>query len=252
MEGSNKLILQSCKGFIFWFILDILFTLPLTLTAQNKGIPKGKKAVWTIQQTVDFELSGDTLGDAWKNTPWTRLSLRDPGKSKNVTGVKLLYSSKGIYCLFWCEDQKITSTRKEDFTDLFNEDVVEIFFWTEEKHPIYFEYELSPYNKELAILVPNLNGSFMGWRPWNYSGDKLTRRATKIYTEGETVAGWSAEFFIPYTLLRPLANVPPVKGTTWRINTYRIDYDSDTAHWWWQPTSPNFHDYKSFGTLKFD
>ncbi len=252
MKGSNMLIPESWRGFNLWWLIGILFYLPGLISAQKSSTPTGKKAAWTIKHTVDFEVTGDTLGDAWKKILWTRLSLRDPAKSKNVTGVKLLYSSTGVYCLFWCEDQKITSTRKEDFTDLFNEDVVEIFFWTEEKHPIYFEYELSPYNKELAILVPNLNGNFMGWRPWNYSGNKLTRRATKIYTQGESVTGWSAEFFIPYALLRPLANVPPRKGTTWRINTYRIDYDSDTAHWWWQPTSPNFHDYKSFGTLKFD
>jgi len=252
MKGSKKLIWESARSFNSWWIISMLVALPCSLSAQMVSAQKGKKAFWNIKQTSDFDLTGDTLGTAWKSIPWTTLSLRDPSKSKNSTKVKLLYSSKGVYCLFWCEDQKITSTRKEDFSDLYNEDVVEIFFWTEEKHPIYFEYELSPFDKELAILVPNLNGRFQGWRPWNYAGERLTRHATKIHSQGETVTGWAAEFFIPYRLLRPLANVPPVKGTIWRINTYRIDYDSDKAHWWWQPTRTNFHDYKRFGTLKFD
>ena len=43
--------------------------------------------------------------------------------------------------------------RHDDFEDIFNEDVVEAFFWPEESSVIYFEYELSPYNYELPILV---------------------------------------------------------------------------------------------------
>lgn len=252
MKASNRFNIRSARlRYLCWFLL-LIPAWPGLIKAQKNTPPKGKKAVWHIKHTPDFELTADTTSSAWNDISWNVLSLRDASKSKYTTKVKLLYSSKGVYGLFWCEDSKITSTRKEDFKDLFNEDVVEIFFWPDEKYPIYFEYELSPYDKELAILVPNLKGSFMGWRPWNYSGEKLTRHATKIHRQGERVTGWSAEFFIPYALLKPLTNVPPLKGTCWRINTYRIDYDSDKAHWWWQPTSPNFHDYKSFGTLKFD
>jgi hypothetical protein len=57
-----------------------------------------------------------------------------------------------------------------DFLDLWNEDVVEAFFWTDESNPIYFEYELSPLNYELPILVPNNKGKFLGWLPWHYEG----------------------------------------------------------------------------------
>jgi hypothetical protein len=61
-----------------------------------------------------------------------------------------------------------------------------------------------------------------------------------------------AEFFIPFDLLKPLNNVPPQKGTQWRMNMYRIDYDKGTSSWSWQPTRVNFHDIESFGTLLFD
>jgi hypothetical protein len=130
---------------------------------------------------------------------------------------------------------------------LYNEDVVEIFFWTDESKPLYFEYELSPHNFELPILVPNSNGKFLGWLPWHYEGDRKTRHATRI-----TDKAWTAEFFIPYTLLMPLDNVPPVKGTKWRCNFYRIDYDSGSSEWSWQKTRINFHDFKKFGTILFD
>ena len=37
--------------------------------------------------------------------------------------------------------------------DLWNEDVFEVFLWTDERYPVYFEYEISPLNHELPILA---------------------------------------------------------------------------------------------------
>src|SRR5262249_44204991 len=146
-------------------------------------------------------------------------------------------STTGIYALFYCQDSKITSTMKADFDDLYKEDVVEIFFWPDESFPVYFEYELSPHNFELPIIVPNKNGRFLGWRPWHYEGDRLTRHAATIATTGKGVSSWTAEFFIPFSVLRPLLGENPKKGTRWRANMYRIDYDKDHGEWSWQLTT---------------
>ncbi len=203
-------------------------------------------AVLKIQSTNDFEITGDSNSIAWKQTTWVAIPYRE-GSKKYQTKVKLLYSAKGVYCLFYCEDEKITSTLKEDFADLYIEDVVEVFFWTDEATPLYFEYELSPHNFELPILVPNYSGDFFGWRPWHYEGDRRTSHATHV-----TAKSWTAEFFIPYALLKPLKQVPPTKGTKWRANFYRIDYDEGPSEWSWQSTRTNFHDFEKFGTLLFD
>ncbi len=88
----------------------------------------------------------------------------------------MLYSATGVYVLFDGTDAMLTATMKEDFLDLWNEDVFECFFWTDEKHPVYFEYEISPLGYELPILVPNLDGRFLGWRPWHYDGDRKIRK----------------------------------------------------------------------------
>jgi hypothetical protein len=132
--------------------------------------------------------------------------------------------------------------------------VIEIFFWPDETFPIYLEYELSPLNYELAILVPNLNGQASGWTPWNYRGDKKTRKATSVIRDAkENPTAWIGEFFIPYALMKPLQNVPPQKGTAWRINIYRIDYDeAESSYWSWQPVNNNFHEFQKYGTLIFD
>jgi hypothetical protein len=49
-----------------------------------------------------------------------------------------------------------------------------------------------------------------------------------------------------------MQNVPPKKGTQWRANFYRIDYDSGTSEWSWQKTRTNFHDYEKFGYIVFE
>lgn len=220
--------------------------------AQNSPEKEVKGGELHVHSTPDFEISGDGISDPWKNADWVSLPSRNENKAGYHTRVKLLYSSKGIYCLFLCEDRKITATRTADFSDLYNEDVVEIFFWPDETVPVYFEYELSPHNYELAIVVPNLKGNFYGWRPWNYEGDRLTRHAAKITRDEQGVASWNAEFFIPYSLLKPLLKSSPQKGSHWRANMYRIDYDEGAAEFSWQLTGENFHDYEKFGTLIFD
>jgi hypothetical protein len=231
------------KG-LFLFLFICCFT-TTTINAQTPG-------EWIIKHTADFEVTGSGDAPAWKNAAWTTL-VRRKGLQEYETRAKLLYSQSGIYGLFACKDQKITATLKEDFANLWTEDVVEIFFWPDQSAPLYFEYELSPLNYELAILVPNFDGDFLGWKPWQYEGDRKTRHVTSIVRDkNKNPTEWIAEFFIPYALLKPLRNVPPEKGSSWRMNMYRIDYDQGYASWTWQPVQKNFHDFERFGVLRFE
>ena len=210
----------------------------------------------TVKKCRDFKITGDGCSDTWKSTGWLNLVLQGSNPSVYKTKVKVLYSETGIYFLFDCEDKKLTSTLKADYLDLYNEDVVEIFLWTDESFPVYLEYELSPLNYELPIIIPNNKGTFFGWLPWHYEGERRTQHATTVTggkkESGSSVSGWKAEFFIPFKLLAPLNHVPPVSGTKWRANMYRIDYDNKAAYFSWQETSGSFHEYNSFGTFVFE
>lgn len=207
--------------------------------------------VLKVTKTTDFEINGEGTATEWNQTEWITLPKRSNANISYQTQFKILYSASGIYCLYRCEDKKITATLKGDFLDLYNEDVVEAFFWTDENFPLYFEYELSPLGYELPIIVPNNKGYFFGWRPWHYEGNRKTKHAAHITTHGDNVVNWTAEFYIPYALLKPLTNVPPQPGTKWRANFYRIDYDKGITEWSWQLTRTTFHDYERFGTLIF-
>lgn len=214
------------------------------------------KGELTVKKTINFEITGDGSASNWKHAEWIFLPQRKEKPETYETKVKVLYSDSGMYFLFDCQDKKLISTITADNEDLWYEDVVEVFLWPDETFPVYFEYELSPMNYELPILVPNNNGNFLGWLPWHYEGERKTKHKTSVRggkkESGADISGWMAEFFIPYALLAPLPEVPPKSGTKWRANMYRIDYDQGQTTFSWQETSKTFHDYKKFGTFIFE
>jgi hypothetical protein len=219
--------------------------------ATSRGLP-----VITVASTADFELTGDGSAPAWERAAWVPLQRLGEGGLDYETRVQLLYSSTGLYVLMDGSDARITATMNEDFLDLWNEDVFEVFLWTDEAYPVYFEYEISPLGYELPILIPNFQGEFLGWRPWHYEGERRTRRATSALggprEPGASITGWRAEVFIPWALLKPLKGVPPRPGSRWRANFYRIDHDSKPpTAWAWAPVGGTFHEFRRFGILRF-
>lgn len=230
---------------MFSNLLMLAFFVPVALFAQQED------DILVIKKTRNFDVSGNGSSPEWNTTEWIPLQKRK-GAANYSTRAKLLYSDTGIYGLFSCQDRKITATMKEDFANLWTEDVIEIFLWPDENATMYFEYELSPLNYELPILVPNMNGDFLGWRPWQYEGPRKTRHATKVVEKNGNTTEWIAEFFIPYALLKPLQNVPPSTGDQWRVNMYRVDYDQEYTAWSWKPVQTNFHDYERFGVMRFE
>jgi hypothetical protein len=210
----------------------------------------------TVKRSDDFQVNGAGDNAAWRQTEWVPLLKRQADGHPFDTRFKMLYSDTGLYFLMDGTDRKLTATMTEDFMDLWNEDVYEVFLWTDERYPVYFEYEISPLNYELPILIPNFGGRFLGWRPWKYDKDRLIRKATSVSggpkQSGATIEGWRAEFFIPYTLLNPLQNVPPKPGTRWRANFYRMDHDDGKrTQWEWARVGKTFHEYQKFGELIF-
>lgn len=215
----------------------------------------GAKA-YRVKRTADFEITGSGAAAAWKDAAWEPLDRSRPQRSKYESRFKAIYSKSGLYVLMNGQDERLSAKMQEDFLDLWTEDVFEVFLWPDARQTVYFEYEISPLGFELPILVPNF-GDKQGWRPWHYEGDRRIKKATAISggskEPGAAISGWTAEFFIPYGLLKPLLNVPPKSGSTWRANFYRMDYDNgQTSAWHWMPVGRSFHEYEKFGTLEFE
>ena len=226
----------------------------LSKKTEEKINTKGDTII--IRKTNDFEISGDGSTANWENTNWVAIPQRTTAGENYLTKAKLLYSETGMYFLFFCEDKKLTATMQSDFLDLWNEDVIEIFLQPEGKTPAYFEYELSPLNYELCIIVFNEKGILNSWQPFHYEGDRKTRHAVTIQggemKSNGIVKSWMTEVYIPYKLLKPVLTTFPSSGTHWKGNLYRIDYDKGEAQWSWQLNSGNFHEYDKFGNLQFE
>lgn len=211
-----------------------------------------------LPKVGDFEVTGNGDHANWDVAAWQPLTRVGAGTSTYETRAKAVYSSTGIYFLVDCEDRRLTCTMTEDMADLWNEDIVEIFLWPEESHPVYLEYEISPLGHELVLLVSNTGTEYAGWLPWHYRGERKIRKATSVRGGDKLpmagISGWTSECFIPFALMQGLGNVPPSQGTSWRGNIFRMDYDERPmiSQWAWCPdTKGEFHAFHGFGTLRF-
>jgi hypothetical protein len=210
-----------------------------------------------VRRCDDFHLNGKGNHQEWAKAEWHRLNKLDRSGEDYESKFKILYSAKGVYVLFYGKDNKVTTQYNEDFGDLFKGDVFEVFFHPEPKLPLYFEYEINQLNKELVLLIPNINGSFYGWKPWHYNEDRVVKKMVEVAggkgEPGAIITSWTAELFFPYELLKPLSNVPPVSGTVWNANFYRLDYDSGSmAKWAWSPVKRHFHECENFRPIRFE
>src|SRR5215813_9499067 len=84
-----------------------------------------------VRTTADFEVTGAGDNDAWRRTEWTALRRREPDGHPYDSRFKMLYSTTGLYFLMEGTDRKLTATMSQDFEDLWKEDVVEVFLWTD-------------------------------------------------------------------------------------------------------------------------
>ena len=247
-----------------WQLIAYLRDIAKPYHQQENPFKKSTDPTQTVvKKTHDFKINGEGNAIEWENMDWVEMTLQESQNDAPVdlkTKVKMLYSETGMYFLFQSDDRKLTATIQKDFGSLFTEDVVELFLWPDSMMPLYFEYEISPLNYELALLVPNINGKFQGWRPLNYEGKIKTQHQTAILggqkKSNATIEGWTAEVYIPYGLLNPIVQESPKSGEKWKANFYRIDYDQGYTSWSWQKTTPkvrgSFHQYKKFGTLIFE
>jgi hypothetical protein len=237
---------------VYIITVSIFFSLCLYPRKTNAQDPMNVEVI----KTTNFSINGKGTSDSWQKTKWIDLPKTGDKKSKAMhTKLKILYSDNGIYFLFKCEDQILNATLKSDFLKLWKEDVVEVFLWPNEREPSYFEYELSPLNFELPLLVTNTNGELSRWRPYMYENDRKVKHKTSVSggkkKSKASIKSWTAEFFIPFKLLRPLKNISPKSGTTWRANFYRVDYDYGETSYEWRPVKKSFHEIDKFGTIVF-
>ena len=193
-----------------------------------------------VKRTKDFEFAAKDDKAIWDKADWVYLN-QVGGDLKYETKFKILYSDKGIYFNIFCEDNKISCTGLQDFDNLYKEDVVEIFLKPEMHRDVYFEYELSPMDSELPLMVASNNG-------------KCKHECNIIGINGDKCNGWICHIFIPFELLEGLVAEPPTSGKYWLANVCRIDYDSiGPSRWTWcDKIGTEFHNTFLYDRIVFE
>jgi len=108
----------------------------------------------SVKPVEDFAVTGQGDHAAWQQAEWTPLRRRQPDGHPYDTRFKVLYSTTGLYFLMDGTDKTLTATMGEDFMDLWNEDVFEVFLWTDERYPVYFEYACKRITAECRSVRP--------------------------------------------------------------------------------------------------
>jgi hypothetical protein len=239
------------------FLFSIVLFACIGISTIFAAVKPSLKDPLIVKKSPDFALTGNGSSPEWSKTQWIPLIKLDAGGEENKTRFKIMYSGKGIYLLFEGKDSKITTKYDRDFDNLFEGDVFEVFFHPDPKYPIYLEYEVNHLNKELVLIIPNIKGNFKGWIPWKYENENRVIKKVNIVggkmEKDAKIKAWSAELFFPYGLFSPLPNVPPVSGTTWNANFYRLDYDTGKMIIWaWTPINKSFHEFEKYGSILFE
>lgn len=204
----------------------------------------------TIQKVNTFSINTPESNLNWNKIPWTPI-IKSYGNLNYKTEFKSLYSNDGIYFLIFCEDEEIScSTEQKDFDNLFEEDVVEVFLQPNPHVPLYLEVEISPLNKELILLVPQNDGEFKGWLPWDYQGERQIQHTVTF----EDTHNWCVELYIPFALFTGICKTPIISGEIWHANVTRIDYKDPTSPTLWSllpMRTKTFHHLPDFGKIIF-
>lgn len=211
---------------------------------------------YILRRCETFPLGLPAAEQHWARAEPARLTHVGGGTDRE-TWVRMLWSQQGIYIRIDCVDEKLAGAGDQNFGDLYTGDVVEIFLHPHRETPVYLEYELSPLDAELPLLVCNSGSSFHGWLPFHYDGPRRAVHCTQVWG-GEKLrdapcTGWRAECFLPFALLEGVLKKQPVSGDVWYGNVFRIDYGGqETDRYALFPAcKTDFHDVRFFEPLTF-
>lgn len=245
--------------------MNVLLNTAIALTAMSsflQTVAQPGVAPLLVRKCNDFDLTGKGDHSEWKKSGWNLLTKLDKGGKDYESKFKIQYSSRGIYVLFAGQDDVITTKDYKDQGNLFFDDVFEVFFHPDPAIPRYFEYEVNQLEKQLVLMISNVNGQRKSWGPWHHEGKDESGIRKKVDVVGGAktlnarIESWSAEVFFPFETLGLLTGVPPTSGSVWNANFCRLDYDtgsSPSVKWSWSPgIRTSFHELEKFLSIKFE
>ena len=184
---------------------------------------------------------------------------RRQGKPPLATAARLLWDNASLYVAFECEDPDIFGRIARRDSELWQEEVVEVYVDPDGDGKNYLEFEVNPNNCIIDLKIPEARlvrgDNYKRFRQWN-----STMWATAVSVEGtvrnrqDTDRRWTVEMAIPLADLARSWRLPPRLGDAWRLQLYRIDRSKVLGEKYmsaaWSPTD-TYHNPTRFGILEF-
>ncbi|HQO36922.1 MAG TPA: carbohydrate-binding family 9-like protein, partial [bacterium] len=219
------------------FTRTIMILTPLlfpVFSLQASDVPSDDTLPRYVCPWTDAKIVVDGIPDepVWNTAPMvTFLDATNRSPVRLGTEARILYTDEAIYFSYYCEDNLITSKMTKRDDNIFNEEVVEVFFSPTGELSTYYEFEVNPLGTLLDLTVKNnfkivetASGRTVDYSPgcdtdfaWNCKGIQW---AVWQHKEDDKLVGWSVELAIPFA---GIERQIPASGEIWRINLYRID-----------------------------
>jgi len=193
--------------------------------AQAQAQPADVPTYGARHTAVPVRVDGVLDDAAWVFSPRVgamRLIHTPERRPRQATEAAVTWDETFLYVAFACTDPEPWARHATRDDRLWEEEVVEVFLDPDGDGRNYAEFEVSPTNVVVDLLIAAPRAGGPNARAWNAEGLK-----TAVATHP---AGWVVEMAIPWRALA-VAGVssPPAAGDAWRVGLYRIERPGGVA-----------------------
>jgi Carbohydrate family 9 binding domain-like len=209
----------------------------------------------------------DGKGDDWQGVPSAGLMVNTmTGDPVPLTSeVKLQWDDKFLYAFFDMKDNDVWGELKNRDDKLWTQEAVEIFVDANGDGRSYIELQVSPRGTIFDTYLPEYRKYEDAIDPkkkpfsWNSSWKVAVSVDGTMDNRDDLDRGWSVEIALPLADVNGMLKdgktvVPPVYGSSWRMNFFRLDQSKDgkqDAQAWSPPMVGDFHKMDRFGEVLF-
>ncbi len=221
---------------------------------------EAKKIVAKKVKAGTIKLDGKLDEPAWKEAASTGAFVKtmDGGKAESVADAKVLWDDKYLYVGFTIEDADVWSTLTQRDDKLWTQEAVEMFIDAAGDGKDTDHYVELQTNPKGAIFDSYLPGYRKNQNDFDAGMKVAVNVDGTVDKRDDKDKGWTVEMQIPLEAAKgkdkEMKNVPPVVGTTWRVNFFRMDMPGGKAQQgtaWSPPLVGDFHALGKFGLLVF-
>lgn len=241
---GSKVAVQS-KIFGLTFVGCVFFI--VSVCAQTTTIP-------CFYTPKDIQIDGNLSDLVWQDIPWSTpfIDIRGEAfpKPEGATQVKFCWNKHYFFIAATLQDQHLWTTMTEDETELYRQDVFEVFIDPDADGLDYYELEINALGTtwDLALSRPYNQGGQAN-SAWNIDGlQKGIQLQGTINDATDLDQGWTLELAIPWDAFfdKKHCRKSFLKKQILAINFLRMDYDLDVVEGQYQQKT----DGASFGVWK--